>query len=67
MQFFNVNISGSMPVDQLENELSDYTLRPMHAVTAGVSLREFLERYPGNFRISSDGKVHSHSIVRVYA
>ena len=46
-----------MSIEQLGHEVATYTQRPIPAVTGGVSLREFLQRYPGNFGISANGKV----------
>ncbi len=48
-----------MPIEQLENDLAAFTLLPTHAVTGGISLLEFLQRFLGNFEISADGKVRA--------
>ena len=45
-----------MSIDELETDLTTYTLRPIQAVTGGVSLLEFLQKFPGNFKISADDK-----------
>ncbi len=57
LQSFVVHLSGAMPIAQLENDLAAYTLRPNQAVTGGVSVHEFLERFHGNFGISDNGQV----------
>ena len=55
-QLFDLNLSGSLSIEQLGQDVVTYTLRPIHAVIGVVTLRAFLQKFPGNFVVSADGK-----------